>query len=41
MKNTLTYCAPKAEDCTLLQDDLLCYSGDGSNEDYGTENFTW
>lgn len=33
------YYVPDVEDCTLLQDSMLCYSGD--NENYDQDNFNW
>jgi hypothetical protein len=36
---TPVYTAPEAEDCSLLQDSLICYSGD--NEGYDQQDFQW
>ena len=33
------YTAPNAEDASLLQDSLICYSGD--NEGYDQQDFNW
>ena len=41
MNNTQEYCAPVAEYSTLREDGLVCYSGDGVNEDYSLEQFEW
>ena len=41
MKNTREYSAPVAEYSTLLEDGLVCYSGNGVNEDYNQERFEW
>ena len=41
MKNIREYCAPRAEDCTLLDDALVCSSGNGDNENYDQDQFEW
>lgn len=41
MNNTREYCAPVVEFSTLHMDSLVCYSGNGDNEDYSQEQFQW
>ena len=41
MEKRLVYIAPNAELADCWQDALICYSGNGQNEDYDELVFPW